>query len=89
LTRLLRRAAILAEQAAERQQAVVVERLAAQDHHITGPQHLRSVYPEAGATGQAQRVAMARDVAQEAMLVLADEPTGQLDQAAAREVMAQ
>ena len=43
--------------------------------------------PEELSGGEAQRVAVARAMVQNAKLLLADEPTGQLDQETAREVM--
>jgi ABC-type lipoprotein export system ATPase subunit len=54
---------------------------------LLGLDELRDKLPEEISGGQAQRVAVARAVAGEPRLILADEPTGQLDRASAEGVV--
>lgn len=54
---------------------------------ILGIEHLADHLPEELSGGQAQRVALARAIAGSPRLILADEPTGQLDRATSAAVL--
>ena len=66
---------------AKQDAASVLERLGLKKDEIS-----RNVLKLSG--GQQQRVAIARALASDAPVILADEPTGNLDEAAAREITA-
>ena len=68
--------------------ALDVERVAHLTDALGLTPHL-SKYPEALSGGQQQRVAIARTLAARPKLILADEPTGNLDEATASEVLEQ
>lgn len=69
----------IAERADTAWQGELVERL--------GLSHLLERYPEQLSGGQQQRVAIARALAVKPLLLLADEPTGNLDETTADEVL--
>ncbi len=52
-----------------------------------GVEHLRDRFPDEVSGGQAQRAALARAMVSEPALLLADEPTGQLDQETGQNVI--
>lgn len=70
---------VLGQQGIERRSLDVLEQL--------GVAHLRERLPDEISGGQAQRVALARAMVTEPALLLADEPTGQLDQETGQNVI--